>query len=68
MYNFATKADLKNVTHVVTSIFTLKTNLANLKTKNDKLDIDKLAPLQVDLIKLSHVVKNDVTKKLCLIN
>ena len=45
------------MTHVDTSSFALKTNLANLKTEVDKLDIDKLAPVPVDLSKLSHVVK-----------
>ena len=63
MSNYATKTDLKNVTHVVTSSFTLKTNLANLKTEVDKLDIGKLAPVPVKLSKLSGVVKNDVVKK-----
>ena len=61
--NYATKTDLKNVTHVDTSNFALKTNLASLKTEVDKLDIDKLAPVPVDLSKLSDVVKNDVVKK-----
>ena len=61
--NYATKTDLKNVTHVDTSSFALKTNLASLKTEVDKLDIDKLAPVLVDLSKLSDVVKNDVVKK-----
>ena len=61
--NYATKADIKNISHVDTSSFALKTNLASLKTKVDKLDIDKLAPLAVDLSKLSDVVKNDVVKK-----
>ena len=56
--NYATKTDLKNVTHVDTSSFALKTNLASLKTEVDKLDIDKLAPVPVDLSKLSDVVKN----------
>ena len=37
--------------------------MANLKTEVDKLDIDKLAPVPVDLSKLSNVVKNDVVKK-----
>ena len=68
MPNYATEADLKNVTHVDTSRFALKINLANLKTEVDKLDIDKLAPVPVDLNKLSDVVKNDVVKKLCMIN
>ena len=61
--NYATKTDLKNVTHVDTSRFSVKTNLANLKTEVDTLDIDKLAPVSVDLSKLSDVVKNDVVKK-----
>ena len=64
----ATKTYLKNVTHVDTSSFALKNNLANLKTEVDKLGIDKLAPVPVDLSKLSDVVKNDVVKKLCMIN
>ena len=63
--NYATKTDLKNVTHVDTSSFALKTNLANLKTEVDKLDIDKLAPVPADLSKLSDVVKNDVKKAVC---
>ena len=61
--NYATKADIKNISHVDTSSFALKTNLANLKAEVDKLDIDKLAPVPVDLSKLSDVVKNDVVKK-----
>ena len=66
--NYATKTDLKNVTHVDISSFALKSNLANLKTEVDKLDIDKLAPVPVDLSKLSDVVKSDVVKKLYIIN
>ena len=61
--NYATKTDMKNISHVDASSFALKTNLASLKTKVDKLDIDKLAPVPVDLSKLSDVVKNDVVKK-----
>ena len=61
--NHATKTDLKNLTHVDTSSFALKTNLASLKTELDKLDIDKLTPVPVDLSKLSDAVKNDVVKK-----
>ena len=56
--NYATKADIKNI-----SSFALKTNLANLKTEFDKLDIDKLVPVPADLSKLSDVVKNHVVKK-----
>ena len=51
------------MTHVDASSFALKTDLANLKTEVDKLDIDKLVPIPVDLSKLSDVVKNDVVKK-----
>ena len=61
--NYATKTDLKNVTHVDTSIFALKSNLASLKTEFDNLDIDKLVPVPVDLSKLGDVVKNDVVTK-----
>ena len=61
--NYAAKTDLKNVTHVDTASFALKTNLANLKIEVDKLDIDKLIPVPTDLSKLSNVVKNDVVKK-----
>ena len=61
--SYATKTDLKNITHIDTSSFALKTNLASLKTEVDKLDIDKLVPVPVDLSKLSDVGKNDVVKK-----
>ena len=61
--NYATKTDLKNVTHVDVSSFAPKLVLASLKTEVDKLDVDKLAPVNVDLSRLSDVVKNDVIKK-----
>ena len=61
--NYATKADIKNILHVDTSSFALKTNLASLKTEVDKLDIDKLKPLPDDVSKLSNVVTNEVVKK-----
>ena len=61
--NYATKSDIKNISHVDTSSFALKTNLAVLKSEVDKLDIDKLLPVPVDLSKLSDFVKNDVIKK-----
>ena len=66
--NYATKSDVKNISHVDTSSFVLKTNLASLKTEVDKLDINKLVPFPVDLSKLSDVVENDVVKKLYMIN
>ena len=61
--NYATKTDLKNVTHVDVSSLALILNLASLKTEVGKLDIDKLGPVPNDLGKLSNVVKNDVVKK-----
>ena len=61
--NYATKADIKNITLVDTSGYALKRNLANLKSEVDKLDIDKLVPVPTDLSKLSNVVKNVVVKK-----
>ena len=66
--NHATKTDIKNILHIDTSSFALKSNLASLKTEVDKLDIDKLVPVLVDLSKLSDVVKNHVAKKLYMIN
>ena len=65
--NYATKSDIKIISHVDISRFASKTILANLKTKVDKLDIDKLAPVPVDLSILSDVVKN-VVKKMSMIN
>ena len=61
--NYATKSDIKNISHVDTSSFALKTNLANLKTEVDKLDIDKVVSIPTDLSKLSDLVKNYVIKK-----
>ena len=64
--NYATKTDIKNISHVYTLSFALKSNLASLKTGVDKLNIDKLGPVPADLSKLSDVVKNDVVKKNCI--
>ena len=61
--NYATKTDLKNMTHVDVSSFASKANLAALKTEVDKIDVDKLKTTPTDLAKLSNVVKNDVVKK-----
>ena len=60
--NYATKTDLKNITHVDASSFASKTDLAALKTEVDKTDVDKLKT-PTDLPKLSNAVKNDVVKK-----
>ena len=61
--NYATKTDLKHITHVEVSSYASKTNLAALKTDVDKIDVDKLKKTPADLAKLSNVVKNDVVKK-----
>ena len=63
MSSYATKQDLKNISHADFSSFTTKKNLASLKTEVDKIDVDKLKTVPVDLAKLSNVVKNDVVKK-----
>ena len=61
--NYATKKDIKDITHIDASGFASKTNLAALKTKVDKLNIDKLRTTPADLAKLTDVVKNEVIKK-----
>ena len=61
--DYATKDDVKKITHVDVSSFASKTNLASLKTEVDKLDTDKLKTTPIDLSKLSNVVENDVVKK-----
>ena len=65
--SYASKSDIKNISHFDTSSFALKTNLASLKTEVH-LDTDKLVPVPVDLSKLSDVVKNDVVKKTEMMN
>ena len=66
--NYATKTDIKNISHVDTSSFALKTNLSSLKTEVDKLDIEKIAPIPVDLSKISDVVKMMLLKEMYIIN
>ena len=66
--NYATKIDIKNISHIDTSSFALKSNLASLKTEVDNLGIDKLVPALVNLSKLSDVVKNNVVQKMHTIN
>ena len=61
--NYATKNDLKNITHVDVSSFASKTNLAALKSEVDKIDVDKLKTAPVDLAKLTNAIKNDLVKK-----
>ena len=61
--NYATKTDLKNITHADVSSFASKTNLAALKTEVDKIDIDKLKTAPTDLAKLTNAIENNVVKK-----
>ena len=61
--NYATKTDLKNVTHVDVSSFASKQNLASLKTEVDKLDIPKLSTVPAGLDKLTNKVVNDLVEE-----
>ena len=61
--NYATKTDLKNITHVDVSSFASKTNLAALKTELDKIDADKLKTTPTDLAKLTNAIEHDIVKK-----
>ena len=61
--NYATKDDVKNITHVDVSSFASKTNLAALKTEVDKIDADKLKTTPTDLAKLTNAIEHDVVKK-----
>ena len=61
--NYATKNNLKNITHVDVSSFASKTNLASLETEVDKIDVDKLKTTPTDLAKLTNAVENDLVKK-----
>ena len=61
--NYATKNDLKNITNVDVSSFASKTNLAALKTEEDKIDADKLKAAPTDLAKLTNAIENDLVKK-----
>ena len=61
--NYATKTDLKNITHVDVSSFASKTNLAALKTEVDNIDADKLNTTPADLAKLTNAIEQDVVKE-----
>ena len=62
--NYARKKDIKDITHVDTGSYALKTNLAVLKTEADNIDTGKLKTVPNDQAKLSNVVKNDVAKNI----
>ena len=61
--NYATKDDVKNITHVDVGSYATKTNLASLKNEVDKIDTDKTKTVLADLAKLSNVGKNNIAKK-----
>ena len=61
--NYATKTDLKNITHVDVSSFASKTNLAALKTEVNNIDTDKLKTAPTDLAKLTNAIENGLVKK-----
>ena len=61
--NYATKDDVKNITHVDVSSFASKTNLAVLKTEVDKTDVDKLKTTPSDLAKLTNAIEHDLVEK-----
>ena len=65
--NYATKKDIKDITHIDTSSYALKTNLAALKTEVDNIDTDKLKTVPNDLAKLSNVIKMMLLKRLNII-
>ena len=64
------KTEFKNARGIDTSKLATKSDLTSLKAEIDISNISKLIPVPVfvDLSKLSHAVKNDVVKKLCMIN
>ena len=66
--NYATKAELIKATGVNTSKSAAKSNLAILKEEVDKIVVDKLKTVPVDLSKLSNAVRNEVVKKMYMIN
>ena len=65
--NYATKNDLKNITHVYVSSFASKTNLAALKSEVDKIDVYKLKTALVPFAKLTNAIENDLVKNLFII-
>ena len=61
--SYTAKPDIKNISHIDTSSFVLKWNLASLKTEVDKLDLDKLKSLPTNLSNLKNKVeKLDINK------
>ena len=61
--SYATKGTLKGTTGIDTSNLAAKSDLVSLKAEVDKIDIDKLKAIPVDLSKLSNAVSNEVVKE-----
>ena len=62
--NYATKTDIKNISHVDTSRFALKSNLAGIKPEVDKLHIDKLKNTPTNLSNLKNKIDKLAIDKL----
>ena len=65
---YATKSNLKRATHINTSKFAKKSDLAILKLNDYDLDIDKLKVVPIDLFNLSKTVRNILFKRLYMMN
>ena len=61
--NYIIKTDLKKATGVDTSKLASKSDSGSLKAEIDKIDVEKLKTVPVDLSKLSNVVNNCDVKK-----
>ena len=61
--SYATKTDLEKATEFDTSNIPATFDLVSLKVEIDKIYVDKLKTVPVDLSKLSNVVNNEVVKK-----
>ena len=53
--NYETKADLRKTTGINTSNLAAKSDLASIKAEIDKINVDKLKTVPVDLSKLRNV-------------
>ena len=51
------------INQILINLKNVPTNLSNLKSKEDKLNVNKLGPVSVNLSNLSDAVKNDIVKK-----
>ena len=63
-YLLLKKVDLANLKSNLDKLKNVPTNLNNLKSKVDKLDVDELVLIPADLSKLSDVVKMMLLNKI----